>query len=116
MRPASSRLRNALFGAAVLTSMAAACWVGYRWGYSAGLSDQGPEHRFLVVVRQAQGNSKSSSSTYTHFNIRDPRDAARLAEEEKRLKSIGADYYVAKGRVEATIRPEPDPRRVNSHQ
>ena len=109
MRPVSSRLRNALFGAAVLTSMAAGCWVGYRWGYNAGLSDQGPEHRYLVVVRQAQGNSKSSGSTYTHFNIRDPRDAARLAEEEKRLKSIGAEYYVAKGRVETAIRPSPIP-------
>ena len=52
----------------------------------------------------------------TCFDIRDPRDAARLAKEEQRLKAIGAEYYIAKGLTETTIRPEPDPRRVNSHR
>ncbi len=116
MMPASSRLRTALFVAAILTGMAAAFWAGHISGYSEGLNASGPDHRFLVIVTPAQGSSRSSSSSFTHFNIRDPGDAAKLAKEEKRLKSIGADYYVAKGRVETTISPEPDLRGVNSHR
>ena len=116
MTPARSRLRTALFVAAILTSMAAAFWVGRITGYSAGRNDTGPEHRFLVVVTPAQGGSSSSSSRFTYYNIRDPGDAAKLAKEEERLKSLGAEYYIAKGKVETTIRPEPDLRRVNAHR
>jgi hypothetical protein len=50
------------------------------------------------------------------FDIRDPRDAARFAKEQQRLEAIGADYYVAKGLTETTLRPEPDSRRVNSRR
>jgi hypothetical protein len=96
--------------------VAAAFWVGRITGYSAGLNDQGPEHRFLVVVTRAQGSSTSGSSRFTYFNIRDPGDAAKLASEEARPKSAGAEYYIAKGRVETAIRPEPDPRGVHSHR
>jgi hypothetical protein len=108
--------RQAIIGVAVLTSMAATFWAGYHFGYRAGLSDKGPQRRFLVVVRQTPGNPSSSGSSATLFDINDPRDAARLAKEEERLKAIGAEYYVAKGWTETTLRPEPDPRRVNSHR
>jgi hypothetical protein len=116
MRPISSRLRNALIVVSILTLMAAAYWAGYKMGYPDGLRDKGPQHRFLVVVRRTPGNPNSSGSSATLFDIRDPRDAARLAKEEQRLKAIGAEYYIAKGLTETTIRPEPDPRRVNSHR
>jgi hypothetical protein len=104
--------------------VAAAFWVGRITGYSAGLdtgyiagpNDKGPEHRFLVVVTRAQASATSGSSRFTYFNIRDPGDAANLAKEEERLKSAGAEYYIAKGRVETTIHPEPDPRGVHSHR
>jgi len=36
--------------------------------------------------------------------------------EEKRLKAAGTEYYVAKGVIETTLSPEPDPRHVNSHR
>jgi len=116
MKPESSRIRIALSVAMVLTSMAAAYWAGHISGYHAGLGDQGAEHRFLVVPTGAQGGSNSGGSSFTYYNIRDPGEATKLAKEEERLKSIGAEYYVAKGRVETTISPEPDPRRVNSHR
>jgi hypothetical protein len=116
MTPVGSRIRTALFVAAILISMAAAFWVGRITGYSAGLNDTGPEHRFLVVVTRTQGGSSSSSTSFAHYNIRDPGDAAKLAKEEERLKSLGVEYYIANGKVETTISPEPDLRRVNSHR
>jgi hypothetical protein len=116
MTPARSRLRRALFVAAILTSMAAAFWVGRITGYNAGLNDTGPEHRFLAVVTRAQGSSTSSSTSFAYYNIRDPGDAAKLAKEEERLKSLGVEYYIAKGQVETMIRPGPDLRRVNAHR
>jgi hypothetical protein len=67
-----------------------------------------------VVWRATVG--KSSSSSFTHDNIRDPGDAAKLAKEEERLKSLGVEYYIAKAKVETMIRPEPDLRRVNAHR
>jgi len=101
---------------AVVTSIAATYWAGYNAGYRAGLSDKGPQRRALIVVRRTKGNPNSSGSSASWFDINDPRDAARLAKEEQRLKAIGAEYYVAKARIETTIRPEPDPHRVNSHR
>ncbi len=105
-----------MVGVAVLATMAVAHWAGYRSGYQAGLSDKGPQHRALVVVRRTRGNPNSNGSSATWFDVSDPRDAERLAAEEQRLKAAGAEYYVAKGLVERTLRPEPDPRRVNSHR
>ena len=116
MMPTSSRLRKAVMVAAILTFMAAEYWAGYRVGYSAGQADTGQEHRFLVVVTRSQGSPSSGGSTFTYYNIRNPGEAAKLAKEEDRLKSIGVDYYVAKGRVETTVSPEPDVRRVNAHR
>jgi hypothetical protein len=116
MNSASSRLRKATIGLAVLATMVVAYWAGYHFGYRDGLNDKGPQHRALVVVRRTPGNPNSSGSSATWFDISDPRDAARLAQEEQRLKATGADYYVAKGLIESTLRPEPDPRRVNSHR
>jgi len=116
MRPTSPRLWKATIGVVVLTSIAATFWAGYNAGYRAGLSDKGPQHRALIVARRTKGNPNSSGSSATWFDINDPRDAARLAKEEQRLKDIGAEYYVAKGLIETTLRPEPDPRRVNSHR
>ena len=108
--------RKAIIGVLVLASMSAAFWSGYHFGYRAGRSDKGPQHRALMVVRRTPGNPNSSGSSATWFDINDPRDAASLAKEEERLKAIGAEYYVAKGRTETTLSPEPDPRRVNSHR
>jgi hypothetical protein len=105
----------ALIGVAVAASIAAGYSVGYSLGYRAGAADQGPQHRALVVTR-ASSNGSSGGSSATWFDIRNPQEAARLANEERRLQAIGADYYVAKGVIEKTLRPEPDPRRVNSHR
>jgi hypothetical protein len=117
MTPARIRLRTALFVVAALASLAAAFWVGRTTGYRAALDDTRPEHRFLVVVTPAQGSSRSSSNSFTHhYNIRDRGDAAKLAKEAERLKALGVEYYIAKGQVETTIRPEPDLRRVNTHR
>lgn len=116
MRPASPRVRKAIVGVAVLVGLVAAHWVGYRSGYESGKRDQGPQHRALVVVSRTKGNPTSGSLAYTWFDINDPRDAARLAKEEQRLKAVGAEYYLAKGVVESTLRPEPILSRVNSHR
>jgi hypothetical protein len=116
MKPARLILRRASICVAILAMIAGAARIGYRYGYSSGLSDQGPQHRALVVVRRTPGNPNSMGESCTWFDIKDPQDAARLAREEQRLKAIGAEYYVAKGRIETTLSPEPDPRRVNSHQ
>ena len=124
MKPARPILRKATISVAILAMIAGATSIGYRYGYSAGLShgyraglsDQGPQHRALVVVRRAPGNPDSLGQSCTWFDIKDSQDAARLAKEEQRLKAIGAEYYVAKGRIETTMSPEPDPQRVNSHR
>jgi hypothetical protein len=116
MRSGRTRLRTALIGVAIVASVAAVYWAGYYFGYRAGLSDKGPQHRALVVVRRAKGNADSGGSSATWFDIRNAEEAAKLAKEEQRLKAIGADYYVAKGITEITLSPEPDPRRVNSHR
>jgi hypothetical protein len=63
----------------------------------------------LVVVRWAKGNPNSLGSSCTWYDIRDPRDAAKLAKEEQRLKSIGAEYYVARGLIERQPRGMPNP-------
>jgi hypothetical protein len=116
MKITRPRLRTVLIGLAFLASVAAAYRAGYHFGYGAGLNDKGPQHRYLVVNRPPKGNPNSSGADYIYFNVADPRDAARLAEEERRLKSSGADYYVAKGLPETSIRPEPAPRRVKAHR
>ncbi len=120
MKPAWPILRKATICVAILAMIVGAASIGYRSGFShgyrAGLSDQGPQHRALVVVRRTPGNPNSSGQSYAWFDIKDPQDAARLAREEQRLKAIGAEYYVAKGRIETTLSPEPDPRRINSHR
>jgi hypothetical protein len=110
--PSGPRIRKALVGAAILASLAAAYWAGYR----AGQRDRDPQHRALVVVRRTKGDPNSSGASYTWFDIRKPGDAARLRQEEERLRSIGAEFYVAKGRIETTMNPDPDPSRVNSHR
>jgi hypothetical protein len=69
-----------------------------------------------MVVRRTVGDPNSVGTSATWFDVRNPLDAARLRIEEERLKAIGAEYYVAKGRIEQTLKPEPDPRRVNSHR
>ena len=56
-----------------------------------------------MVVRRTKGNPNSSDASATWFDVRNPRDAARLRAEEERLKAIGAEYYVAKGRFERTL-------------
>ncbi len=116
MNPLGSRLRKSLLALGFLAMMAGVYCGGHYAGYRAGLSDRGPERRVLVVVRQTPGNNGSSNSIAGWFDISDPRDAAKLAKEEQRLKALGADYYVAKVRAETTLSPEPDPRRVNSHR
>ena len=116
MRPTVPSVRIAMIAVLLLASMSALFWSGYHLGYRAGLSDKGPQHRALMVVRRTPGSPSSSGKSATWFDISDPRDAAKLAKEEQRLKSIGAEYYVAKGRTETTLSPEPDPRQVNSHQ
>jgi hypothetical protein len=116
MSPAIFSGRKATIGVAVLASMAATFWAGYHFGHKAGLRDKGPQHRALVVVRRTPGSPNSSGSSATWFDISDPRDAVKLAREEERLKAAGVEYYVAKGRIETTLSPEPDPRRVNSHR
>ena len=116
MRPAGPHRWKTLIGVGIFTLIAAAYWAGYNSGYRVGLSDKGPQLRALVVVRRTKGNPNSSGSSATWFDIRDPQDAVRLAKEEQRLKTIGADYYVAKALVETSVRPEPDPRHSNSHR
>jgi hypothetical protein len=115
MSPAGARLRKALLGVAILASIAAAFGAGHFFGYRAGLNDKGPQHRALLVNRST-GNASSGTSVVGWFDINNAREAAKLAQEEQRLKASGADYYVAKGLTETTLRPEPDPRRVNSHK
>jgi hypothetical protein len=116
LNPLRSRLRNSLLALGFLAVMAGVYCGGYYVGYRAGLSDRGPQRRVLVVVRQTAGNSGSSNSIAGWFDISDPRDVAKLAKEERRLKALGANYYVAKVCTETTLSPEPDPRRVNSHR
>jgi hypothetical protein len=111
----SPALRKALLGVVILASIAAAFGAGHFIGYRAGLSAKEPQHRALVVKR-SKGSASSGTSVVGWFDITNPRDVARLAQEEQRLKASGADYYVAKGVIESTLRPEPDPRRVNSHK
>jgi hypothetical protein len=112
MKIAAPRIRNLLVAVAILTSLGFAYWLGYR----TGLSDRGPDHRALMVVTRTKGNSGVSGTSATWFDVRNPLEAARLRKEEERLKALGVEYYVAKGRLESTLRPEPDPRRVNSHR
>ncbi len=114
--PFSSRLRKLLLALVLLASIAGVFCGGYYLGYQSGLKNKPPQRRVLVVVRQTAGNSGSSNSIAGWFDISDPRDAAKLAKEEQRLKSIGANYYVAKVRAETTLSPEPDPQRVNAHK
>jgi hypothetical protein len=116
LNPLSSRVRKSLLALGFLAMLAGVYCGGYYVGYRAGLSAQGPQRRVLVVVRQTPGNSGSSNSIAGWFDISDPRDTAKLAKEDQRLKALGADYYVAKVRAETTLSPEPDPRRVNSHR
>jgi hypothetical protein len=115
MSPPGARLRKALLGVVMLASIAAAFGAGHFIGYRAGLNAKGPQQRALVVKRY-KGNESSGTSVVGWFDVTDPRDVARLAQEEQRLKASGADYYVAKGRIETTLSAEPDPRRVNSHK
>ena len=112
MKPPGPRFRIVLSGVGVLASLVLAYWAGYR----AGLSDQGPDHRALMVVRRTKGNPNSVGTSATWFDVRNPLDAAKLHREEERLKALGVEYYIAKGVVERTLRPEPDFRRVNSHR
>ncbi len=116
MRPAGTHVVRALAVMVAVAALAATYWAGYRSGYTAGLIDRGPQRRALVVVRRTKGNPNWTGAHATWFEIRDPRDAAMLAQEELRLKAIGAEYYIAKARVETTVSLEPDPRRVNSHR
>jgi hypothetical protein len=116
VNPLSSRLRKSLLVLGSLAMIVGLYCGGYYIGYRAGLADRGPQRRVLVVVRQTPGNGGSSNSIAGWFDVSDPRDVAKLAKEERRLKALGANYYVAKVRAETTLSPEPDPRRVNSHR
>lgn len=116
MRNGADRFWKPLLGVATLSSIVFAGWAGYQAGYRAGLADQGPDYRYLVVNRRTPGNRNSSGSSYRLFDLRKPADAANLREEIERLKSVGADYHVARTRIERTINPEPIPRRVNLHR
>lgn len=102
--------RKTLFLVAILGSIIAAYYIGYH----AGLNSQGPDHRALMIVRRGPGNSMGTSAIW--FDLHKPEDVARLQVEEQRLKASGTEYYVAKGMMESTLSPEPDPRRVNSHR
>ena len=106
------RFWNVLAALAVLTALG----VGYQIGYQAGLSDQGPDHRALIVVTRPKGSTNPTGYSATWFDLRNPKEAAKLREEEEELQAQGVDHYVAKGVIEKTMKPEPDPRRVNSHR
>src|SRR4051794_30985067 len=116
MRLSVTRLKIPLFGLLILTSLVLTYWTGHRHGYHAGLTEMGPDHRALMVVRRTKGNPNSVGTSATWFNARNPGDVAKLKLAEERLKAAGAEFYVAKGRLETTLSPEPDRSRVNSHQ
>lgn len=104
------RLRRVLGLLITLGLFTSAYWVGYQ----AGLKDRGPDHRALMIVRRGPGNSMGTSAIW--FDFRKPDDLARFRRAEQQLKVSGAEYYVAKGLVESTLSPEPDPRFVNAHR
>jgi hypothetical protein len=120
MRLSNLRVRIALSVAVPLIAVAVVIWAvyqaAYQAGYRAGLSDNGPQHRALVVIRREKANPSAESSSCVWFDVSKPGDAARLRAQEARLKAANADYYVAKGRVETYLELEPDPRRANSHR
>jgi hypothetical protein len=103
-------LRKALYLVVALGSIVGAYWAGYH----AGLTAKGPDQRAIMIVRRGPGNSMGTSATW--FDFHNPKDVARFDQEEKRLKAAGTEYYVAKGVIETTLSPEPDPRHVNSHR
>ncbi len=111
-----SRFRNVIRWMIAIAAILVAIVAAYRVGYRDGLRDKGPQRRALIVVRRDPNNPSSSGRHATWFDISKPEDVVRLREAEERLKSIGAEYYIAKARVETTIMPEPDPRRANSHR
>jgi hypothetical protein len=85
-------------------------------GYWVGIKDKGPQHRALLTVRRAPGNPNSSGQGFTWYDISKPWEAAKLRSDEKRLVDQGVEHYVTEGVLEWTLRPNPDPRRVNSHR
>ncbi len=107
-----ARLRTALGIAGALVALAAA----YYFGYQAGLKDQGPQHRALVIVRKNQGSPGSFGQSYTWYDISKRGEAARLRADEQLLTAKGVDHYVTEGIVETSISAKPDPRHVNSHR
>jgi hypothetical protein len=102
--------RGALVAVAALGSLAAAYWLGYE----AGLKAKGPDHRALMIVRRDPGDPNSTGTSALWFDVSQPGDARRMQQEEERLKASGAEYYVAKGVLESTLKPEPFVDRVNS--
>lgn len=112
MKPLGPRIQKLLVATAVLGALAFAYWRGYQAGFAA----KGPDHRALMVVRRAKAQAGSAGASAIWFDVSKPLDALRMRREEARLKSIGAEYYVAKGVVETTINIEPFNRRIDSHQ
>jgi len=104
--------RRALVVAAILGSLAAAYW----FGYEAGLKAKGPDHRALMIVRRNPSAPNSWGTSALWFDLNKPGDARRMQQEEERLKAIGAEYYVAKGVLESTLKPEPLVDRVDSQR
>ena len=100
----------------VTLALVAAIPIAYRAGYQAGLHAKGPQHRALAVVRRNANDPNSLGTSYTWFDISNPEEAERLRQQEAQLKAIKAEYYIAKGHLESTIRAEPDPQHANSHR
>ncbi len=112
MKPRRPRLRSVLVVVAVLVAVG----VAYQFGYRAGLNDQGPDHRALVVVNRTKGDPNPSGYSASWFDIRNPKEAEQLRKEQGLLQAQGVEHYVAKGVIEKTMHPAADPYRVNSHR
>jgi hypothetical protein len=100
----------------LLVAIALAFPITYRAGYKAGLRDKGPKIRALAVVRAGKGKPGSGGTSYTWYDLSKPQDALRFRIQEAHLKSIKANYYVAKSRREHSIAAEIVPSRVNAHR
>ena len=111
MRFFGSRFRRILIVLVGLALLPLAYWLGYRAGYQAKLPDP---WAIAIVRRNPDGTILGSS--FSWYDRNKPAEEAALHREEARLKSIHEDFYVAKGRVEATTTVEPDPPHASSHR
>ena len=109
------RIHRSVKAALIVSSVIAAIVAAYRVGYSAGLETRGPQYRALTVV-WGSGNPKYSGTKYQYFDISRPSEAARLREEQRRLDSIGADYFLDEAHVETNISPKASLTGVNAQR